>query len=138
MMAAAVATIQELPRRFAEARFRQIGEELRAALNQALAAAGLAGACVGLYSNPVLQVDLVDEALRPKVHTLFIQEMARRGVHCLLSFRATLAHSSLDIEATAEAAYESLSVVKRGLDADDLDALLACEVTREPFRRLVR
>lgn len=137
-LAASLTTIRELKRRHAEERFRAIGEGLRAALDQAMAAAGLAGAMVGLYSGPSLQLDLPDEALRPKVNTLFIQEMARHGVHCLTAFRATLAHTDDDIAQTAAAAYEAFTVIKRGIDNDALDTLLVCDVKREPFRRLVR
>jgi glutamate-1-semialdehyde 2,1-aminomutase len=137
-LAASLTTIRELKRRHAEERFRAIGEGLRAALDQAMAAAGLAAAMVGLYSGPSLQLDLPDEALRPKVNTLFIQEMARHGVHCLTSFRATLAHTDDDIAQTAAAAYEAFTVIKRGLENDLLDRLLVCDVKREPFRRLVR
>ena len=106
--------------------------------NEAMAGAGLAGAMVGLYSGLSLHLDLPDESLRPKVSTLFIQEMARHGVHCLTSFRATLAHTDDDIAHTAAAAYEAFRVIKHGLEHDALDTLLVCDVKREPFRRLVR
>ncbi len=84
-------------------------KRLRRSLDDAFAAAGLAGACVGLYSNPAVHFDLPDETQRAKVNTLFIQEMARRGVHCLTTFKATLAHTQTDIEQTAQAAYRSVS-----------------------------
>ena len=65
-------------------------------------------------------------------------QMARRGVHCLTSFKATLAHTEIDIEQTAEAAFQAFQVIKRGLDQNDLDALLVADLKKEPFRRLVR
>ena len=137
-LAAALTTIRELKRREAEVRFCEIGEGLRSSLNDAFAAAGLAGACVGLYSNPAVHFDLPDETQRPKVNTLFIQEMARRGVHCLTTFKATLAHTQTDIEQTAQAATEAFQVIRRGLEKETLDSLLVCDLKREPFRRLVR
>jgi len=59
-----------------------------------------------------------------KVSTLFIQEMARRGIHCYMSFKATLAHTEEDIALTAAAATEALRVIKSGLDKGALDDLL--------------
>jgi glutamate-1-semialdehyde aminotransferase len=137
-LVASLTTIRELKRRDSERRFREIGERLRSAVNQAIAAAGLTGACTGLHINPAVALDLPDESLRPKVNTLFIQEMARRGVHCYPSFRATLAHTEEDICRTAEAATEAFKVIRSGLESGDLDSLLACDVRKDPFRRLVR
>lgn len=137
-LAASLATIRELKRRDSERRFKEIGEALRAALNQAIAASGLRGSCVGLHTNPALVLELPDPALRPKVNTLFIQEMARRGIHCSTSFKFTLAHTEADIQITAQAAQESLTVIRQGLESGNLDALLVVDIKKEPFRRLVK
>lgn len=137
-LAAALTTIRELKRRDAEKRFQEIGEKLRTALNQAIADAGLEGACTGLHINPVVTLKLPPGVDGRKVSTLFIQEMARRGVHCYMSFRATLAHTDEDIAQTAAAASEALQVIKAGLDRGNLDSLLVADLKKEPFRRLVR
>ena len=135
---ASLTTIRELKRRDSETQFQEIGESLRAAINGAISAAGLSGACTGLHTNPALTLDLPDEKLRPKVGTLFIQEMARRGVHTYTGFKGTLAHTQEDINFTGEAALGALKVIKSGLESGDLEGLLACDTRREPFRRLVR
>jgi len=137
-LAASLATIRELQRRDSAHRFEEIGEVLRAALNQAIVDAGLSGSCTGLFYAPAISLELPDESLRPKVNTLFIQEMARRGVHTYMSFKATLAHSEADIQQTARCATEALQVVQRGLQSGDLDQLLHSDLKKEPFRRLVR
>jgi glutamate-1-semialdehyde aminotransferase len=137
-LVAALTTVRELKRRNAQARFKEIGETLRAALNQAISGAGLSGACTGLYANPAITLDLPDHVDRRKVSTLFIQEMARRGVHCYMSFKATLAHTEEDIRQTAAAAAAALSVIKSALDQGNLDKLLVADLKQEPFRRLVR
>ncbi len=137
-LVASLTTIRELKRRESETRFREIGEKLRAALNQAIAAAGLTGACIGLHSNPSVTLEAPNGVNPRKISTLFIQEMARRGVHTYMSFKATLAHTEQDIQQTADAAYGALSVIKAGLDNDTLDSLLIAELKKEPFRRLVR
>lgn len=137
-LVATLTTIRELQRRNSANRFEEIGETLRSALNRAIVDAGLSGECKGLFWNPAIVLDLPDESLRSKVNTLFIQEMARRGVHCNMSFKATLAHTDADIHETTRIATEALAIVKEGLDKGDLDNLLQSDLKKEPFRRLVR
>ncbi len=137
-LAASLATIRELKRRDSENRFREIGEGLRSALNNAIEQAGLHGACKGLHTNPAIELDLPEEIDKRKVSTLFIQEMARRGVYCSMGFKATLAHNQEDIDQTASAAVESFGIIKTGLDNGTLDELLLADLKTEPFRRLVR
>jgi glutamate-1-semialdehyde 2,1-aminomutase len=141
-LAASLATIRELKWRDAPARFQEIGEKLRLAIDQALATAGLVGACTGLHTSLSVTLELPDEGLRPQVNTLFVQEMARQNVHCYPHFYLNLAHTEQDIQVTAEAAARSFSIIKSGLEAEDavgdIDSLLCCETKKEPFRRLVR
>jgi len=137
-LAAAITTIRELKRRDSERRFEEIGEKLRRALDGALKNAGLSGACKGLYVNPYVSIDLPDPKLSAKVSTLFIQEMAKRGIHTYMAFKATLAHIDEDIRVTAKAAEEAFSIIKTGLESGTVDRFLECEVKREPFRRQVR
>lgn len=134
---ASLTTIRELRRRDSARRFDAIGESLRRALNQALADAGLDGACKGVSSNPYLSLRLPPGLDPRKPATLFVQEMTRRGVHCSLSFKATLAHTEADIRATAGAATEALKVVKDAIDHDGFDQLLMADLKKEPFRRQV-
>ena len=137
-LVAALTTIRELKRRNSEVCFKEIGESLRSAINGAITASGLSGTCTGLHTALGITLDLPDEALQPKVKTLFIQEMAWRGVHCYMGFKGTLAHTEEDICLTAEIATEVLSIIKSGLDAGNLDSLLHCDPKKDPFRRLVR
>ncbi|MEX1020590.1 MAG: aminotransferase class III-fold pyridoxal phosphate-dependent enzyme [Litorilinea sp.] len=136
-LVAGLTTIRELKRRDGPARFDAIGEKLRVALNQAFVAAGLGGQCVGLSSNPVVSIDTPPHVDARLIATLFIQEMARRRIHTYMAFKATLAHTDLDIEETAEAAAAAFGVIKRGLENDALDRLLVVDLKKEPFRRLV-
>ncbi len=137
-LAASLTTIRELARRNSAQRFEELGLALCDRLNQALRAVGLPGACGGMFWNPVIQLDLPDESLRAVANTIFIQEMARRGVHCNMSFKATLAHTLEDVERTAQRAAEAFAIIKQGLDSGDLHSLLDSDLKQEPFRRLVR
>ena len=137
-LVASLTTIRELKQRDAKSSFREIGEQLRKALNSAITNAGLKGGCVGLHTNPRIALDLPPETDERKIATLFIQEMAKRGVHCFMNFKATLAHTDTDIRYTVDAAAEALLIVKKGFDSGNFDDLLETDVRREPFRRLVR
>jgi glutamate-1-semialdehyde 2,1-aminomutase len=70
---ASITTIRELLRRDSARRFAEIGEALRAGLNQAIADSGLSGACTGLFWCPAITLKMPDETLRGNVNTLFIQ-----------------------------------------------------------------
>ncbi|MFT5196380.1 MAG: glutamate-1-semialdehyde 2,1-aminomutase [Candidatus Promineifilaceae bacterium] len=135
---ATITTIRELQRRDSAKRFEEIGESLRKTLNQAIQDSGLSGSCTGLFWCPAVTLNLPDESLRVKVNTLFIQEMARRGVHTYMGFKATLAHTEADIKVTGRLATEALQIIKQGLDTGDIDQFLDSELKQEPFRRLVR
>lgn len=137
-LVASLTTIRELKRRDSERQLRQIGEKLRAALNGALAEAGLPGKCAGIFANPYIALDLPPGVDGRKVSTLFVQEMARHGIHTYMSFKATLAHNDKDIAQTAAAAKAAFKTIKTGLDEDKLDRLLVADVKKEPFRRQVR
>ena len=137
-LAASVATIRELKRRNSPQRFKEVGENLRSVLDAAIADAGLEGACTGLHTSPAVTLKTPDGVDPRKVSTLFIQEMARRGVHTYMNFKATLSHTEEDVRLTGEAAAESLRVVRVGLERGNLDELIEADLKKEPFRRLVR
>ena len=136
-LTATITTIRELKRRDSAAFFLETGEKLREALNGSIADAGLSGEYTGLHTALNLSLSLPDENLRPKVNTLFIQEMARRGVHCPMGFILNMAHTDEVIRQTAEMASEAFDVIRAGLESDDIDSLLVCDLKQEPFRRLV-
>jgi glutamate-1-semialdehyde 2,1-aminomutase len=136
-LVAALTTIRELKRRDSENRFEEIGERYRVLMNDAFASSGLSGSCVSHYVCPTIQFDISEELI-PKASTLYIQEMSRRGIHTRLTVNATLAHTEEDIEQTCQAAAESFEVIKKGVDAGNLDSLLVVDIKQEPFRRLVR
>ena len=136
-LTASITTIRELKRRNSAQRFEEIGESIREALKEALDDVGISGDVVGLFNAPTVQLDLPDESLRPKVNTLFIQEMAKRGVHTSGRFMGTLAHTEEDIRETADAARETLEIVRGGLEGG-LDELLDAGPMQEAVRRIVR
>ena len=134
-------SIRELKRRNAQQRFQEIGENLKKQISEAMGAAGVDGSCTGVYANPYIVMKLPAPFDNPidlrKASTLFIQEMAKRGVHCGTNFKATLAHTDDDIADTAQAAHEAFSIIKSGIEQDNLDGLLQADLKKDPFRRIV-
>ena len=135
-LAASIATINELKTRNSETKFYQIGENLRAALNNSIQSTGISAHMEGIHTRPTISFDLPDTSLGPKVNTLFIQEMSKRGIYCATGFCATLSHTNDDIELTAKAAEESFKIILQGLEGS-LDKLIETELKKEPFRRIV-
>ena len=136
-LAASLTTIRELRRRESASGFKELGEKLTLAMNEAIESVGISAQFSGLHTNPTLTIDAPDETVASQAKTLFIQEMARRGVHCNMTFKGTLAHTDEDIKLTADATAESLAVVMKGLEGD-MDELLVANVQQEAFRRIVR
>ena len=135
-LAASLATIRELQRLDSPARFEGLGQKLRDAMLGAMVSAGVPASVSGWHYRCDLSFDVPDEETRAKVNTLFIQEMARRGIHTTTSLMPTLAHSDEDIRQTVDAAEGAFKVIARALDGE-LDDFLKVDTKREPFRRLV-
>ena len=100
-------------------------------------AVGLAVCCIGVDTHPHLEFDVDDPALRNKVGTLYVQEMARRGCHGYTSFYTNAAQGDAEIEQTADAAREVFTLIGEALDAGQVDDRLEAQERKEFFRRLV-
>tara|TARA_A100001037_G_scaffold306622_1_gene353384 strand:- start:4009 stop:5343 length:1335 start_codon:yes stop_codon:yes gene_type:complete len=136
-LAASIATINELKARNSEDQFEDLGARMRKTIDQVISSVGIPAKSSGFHYRASLSIDLPDESLRPKINTLFIQEMAKNGIYANMGFMPTLSHTEEDINKTAEAIEASLKVVQKALEGD-LDNLLVAEIKKEPFRRLVR
>ncbi len=135
-LAASLATITELKRRDSVAQFEALGEKMRTAMQGAIDSAGVPASVSGWHFRCYVNFDVPDASMTSKVNTLFVQEMARRGIHTFTSFMPTLAHTDDDIQQTADAAEDVFKIVIQALEGD-LDNLLEVDPKREPFRRFV-
>lgn len=135
-LAASVTTIKELKRRNSTERFKEIGEKVKVALEDAIDSVGISAKVTGLHTMPTLVFDVPEPSMKKPIDTLFIQEMAKRGIFAPTSFKATLSHTDEDIAITADAAAESMKVIMRALEGE-LDTLLEAETAQPPFRRMV-
>ncbi|NCG34885.1 MAG: hypothetical protein GWO78_02675 [Dehalococcoidales bacterium] len=69
--------------------------------------------------------------------TLFVQEMAKQGIHMSSVFHPTMSHDINDIKITCTAIDNSLSTIEKALNSNFEDYLEA-PILNEPFRRLVK
>jgi glutamate-1-semialdehyde 2,1-aminomutase len=67
--------------------------------------------------------------------TLYIQEMARRGVFCGGGFNVSLAHGDPEMDLVLAAADDSLGVLREAIDDGDLHKFLVAEEQRPLFQR---
>jgi len=137
-LAAALTTIRELRRRNGLAHLHHITRLLQDRLNEALAETGLDGQCVGTTAHLGLRFNLDDPLAQKQAATIFIQEMAKRGVIMTTGIFVSCAHSEEDVEVSVAAAQEAFTLIQAGLAQNRLEELLEAEVQTDLFRRLVR
>ena len=90
----------------------------------------------GIPSNPIVQFNSENESEVPLMKTLFVQEMAKQGIHMSTVFHPTMSHTLNDIKITSEAIEKSLIVISRQLIL--VLRLSRSSILNEPFRRLVK
>ena len=114
------------------------GARLRKAVRHAVEAAGAAGfvGTAGRDCNLVFYTKDADGHASQPFRTLFLQELARRGV-LAPSFVVTTAHSDAVIDQTAEAVAGALKVYVRALDAGSVEGFLLGRPVQPVFRRRV-
>jgi len=95
-LVASITTINELKARNSEDQFENIGALMRKTIDEVILSVGIPAQSSGFHYRSSLSIDLPDESLRPKINTLFIQEMAKNGVHANMGFTPTLSHTEED------------------------------------------
>ena len=91
----------------------------------------------GLDYNPIIQFDLEQSTSR-KLNTIYIQEMAKLGIHTGLGLAINGSHGEEEIAETIAAAEQVFACLANGLADDTLDQLIECELKTDSFRRLVK
>lgn len=72
-----------------------------------------------------------------KILTLYMQEMVARGIYVSGVVYTCFTHTDKDVDSVLAAADETFSIIKKALDANDVDTMLKCPVRQVGFRRLV-
>jgi glutamate-1-semialdehyde 2,1-aminomutase len=134
---AALTTLQEVERRDTPGYLARLGATLQERLNAVAQETGCAVHCGGLGKHPHLHFQTDDAALRPKLATLYIQEMAKRGCHGYAAFYLNGAQGDAEIEQTVAAARQTFTIIERAMRDGTVDQLLECEPQRDYFKRIV-
>lgn len=135
---AALTTIRELRRRNGVAHIAHLTELLQEGLNAAAEEVGVPVRCFGTRAHLNLQFQVEGRLARKQAITLYIQEMAKRGIIATTGIFVGCSHTEEDVAQTVAAAREALAVVQEGLVHRRLEDLLECELQTDLFRRLVR
>ena len=138
-LAAGLATVSEIAEGDVVDHLWRVGAQLQGGLNDAAAAAGLAGIvrCVGYPCSPTLAFSPPDPDDAAGLRTLFLQETIARGI--LMPYIApSLAHGPREVELTVAAAAEAFTRVERVVAGEPLSAHLVGEPARPVFRRFSR
>jgi glutamate-1-semialdehyde 2,1-aminomutase len=136
-IAAALATLHEMRRIDGVRQLQATGRLLRETLQEELRRSGLAATCGGPDWHPGLSFQVPDAGLQKKVATLFVQEMAKRGIISYPSFYMNAAHSAEDVEQTRAACAEIFPLIRRALEEGAVEDRLEAQVQEDSFRRLV-
>jgi hypothetical protein len=91
----------------------------------------------GLDYNPTIQFNF-DKTTCRKLNTIYIQEMAKLGIHTGLGLAINGSHGADEIAETIAAAEQVFDRLANGIADDALDQLIECELKTDSFRRLVK
>lgn len=135
---AALTTLREVERRGVPEALKDFGATLKQRVAEAAGDSGLPVRCDGVDVHPKITFTVDDPQILPKLTTLYIQEMARRGCHCLPSFYLNASQAEPELEQTTAALREVFALLNKGLQENRIDQLLECAPAQDAFRRLVR
>lgn len=133
-LAASLATLRELRDQPVLAHIWALGEQLKSGLQALAGKYGLAFHCDGY--PPVLHMgfDEPDEERRVLLTTIYLQEMIRAGVLCLMGTYLSYSHRPEHIEQYLAGAEAAFRLIGR---TDDLESLIEAGLWGQHFRRLV-
>jgi glutamate-1-semialdehyde 2,1-aminomutase len=131
---AAVATIQEMLARNVPKHLCQIGNKLREGLKQAAKHYSIP---LKIHGIPPLTIFSFDcGASSQAIHTLFTQEMLKRGFLASKAFYATYAHQDEHLNAYFERVDEVFSLIAKAYSEGTVMELLQGPIAHTGFKRL--
>jgi glutamate-1-semialdehyde 2,1-aminomutase len=132
-LAAGLATVQTLRDEPVLPHVWAMGERLQDGLRALADRHGIAFHCDGF--PPVLHMgfDEADEHQRIVMTTVYLQELVKRGILCLMGAYLSYSHRPEDIDAYLQAADEAFAIITQG----DLESKVEGGLWGQGFRRLV-
>lgn len=135
-LAAASATIDKVVTEPVTEHMAVQGEKILAGFN-GLAKDYRLQECIALKGHPswtILQINDYGNHSSLKLKTLLFQELYGKGILTIGSHNMSYSHSNEDISRLLEAYEETFSLIRSGLDDDNLDSLLKCKPLEPLFR----
>jgi glutamate-1-semialdehyde 2,1-aminomutase len=132
-LAAGVATVKTLRDEPVIPHLWAMGSKLQAGVQELAAKHGLHFHCEGFAPVLHLGFDEPDEQRRVLMTTVFLQELVKRGILCLMGAYLSYSHQPEDIEAYLAAVDGAMGVVKQG----DLESKVEGGLWGQHFRRQV-
>ncbi len=114
-----------------------LGKHFMNSMNQLAERLELPFTCAGLPPFPFIRFTHENAKLNQELTTLYIQEMARRGVFAYTVNYFCFEHSQRDLYDVLEAVGETFDVIAKALQCGDVKSFLECPVRQADFRRLV-
>jgi len=136
-LAAGLASVRTMRQVGAAERVGELGRRFMDGLTAVIEDSSVPAACGGYAPFPFLSFRHEDAAVNQELTTLYMQEMAKRGVFAHTVNYLCVEHTGRDLEQVLEAAAQSFEVMGRALDSGDVKSLLECPVRQSGFRRLV-
>lgn len=135
---AALTTLREVQRRGVPQSIQEFGATLKQRVNELAEDAKAPVRCEGVDVHPKLVFTLDDPKEVKNVATLYVQEMAKRGCHCLPSFYLNSSQGGAELEQTTSALKEVFALLASALRDGRVHELLECSPSQDAFRRLVK
>ena len=132
-LAAAIATIKKYRENSVEQHLEKIGQKVQAGWKKLAEKHRLNVTISGIYPMSHLDFEYGDSLA---LKTLYTQEMLKRGFLATNAFYAPFSHTDQVVDNYLSMADESFSVIKGGLESENIFELLEGDVCQSGFQRL--
>ncbi len=136
-LAAGLASVRALREENAPAKVWALGGLFQEGLRRVIAGHRVPAECAGLPVLPFLFFRHPEAAVNNLLATLYIQELAKRGVFATTVHYFCAQHTEGDIAHVLDAAEAAFTVMERALESGDVAGALECPARQSGFRRLV-
>ncbi len=136
-LAAGLASVKAMRALDAPAVVWATGGRFQAGMQERIQRHGVPLECAGLPVLPFLFFRHDNAGVNNELSTLYIQEMAKRGVFALAVNYFCVDHSEEDLSLVLDAADQTLGVMRKALESGNVASFLECPVRQAGFRRLV-
>ena len=134
-LAAGIATLNEIRTKPVIQTMDRLGRRLIAGLEELGRKHRVNMKIAGHGCDFAVSFDYVNDA--GKILTLYMQEMVARGIYASSVVYTCFTHTDTDVDHILAAADETFEILRKALDANNVDAMLKCPVRQVGFKRLV-